>query len=129
MAFLEHKPNKTLFHYTSEEGFLGIIASKQLWFSDLGQSNDPRELHIGFEQVSDAISSIAQKEFQGSRGDFLWVLRDQIKKFLSDGRFYAVLQSLETSFQCGESTGRVVLEFQLDLSRHHCPGWTVVFRK
>lgn len=58
MAYLEYKPHGTLHHYTTEEGFLGIIESKKIWLSDLKTSNDPRELTFGIDRITPKIYKI-----------------------------------------------------------------------
>jgi hypothetical protein len=51
MTYQEFQVSTTSFHYTSEEGFRGIIESKKLWFSDLRSTNDPRELVLGLARI------------------------------------------------------------------------------
>jgi hypothetical protein len=55
MAYLEYRPTKPLFHYTSEAGFHGILTSKQLWLSNIERLNDPRELTFGYDNVFKAL--------------------------------------------------------------------------
>lgn len=63
MAFLEYRPTQTLYQYCSVEGFKGIIASKALWCSDLANSNDPRELKLGFEHFVNALTRFRLAEY------------------------------------------------------------------
>jgi len=71
MAYLQNRPNDTLWHYTTEAGFLGILRAKKLWFSDLAMTNDPRELNIGYQAFVDALDSVRRKDFPGDNGKFL----------------------------------------------------------
>lgn len=41
--FYKEVPHKTLFHYTTQNGLLGIIESKSLWLSDNQYMNDMTE--------------------------------------------------------------------------------------
>lgn len=38
-----------LYHYTSKEGFLGIIENKMLWASEILYMNDGKETYVAFE--------------------------------------------------------------------------------
>ncbi len=49
-----------VYHYTSLEGFVGIVSSRSLWLSDYGYLNDKRELTYGTDLVSAAIQHISQ---------------------------------------------------------------------
>ncbi|PYC49163.1 hypothetical protein DI396_03720 [Litorivita pollutaquae] len=52
-----------LYHFTSEAGFLGIVASKKLWLCNITKSNDDRELLIGPEVFYDAMSEAFSRDF------------------------------------------------------------------
>ena len=55
MAYLQYHPMNSLFHYTSVEAFSNIMRSGEFWFSDLKESNDPREFDMPKRRVMDAI--------------------------------------------------------------------------
>ncbi|MFT4183899.1 MAG: hypothetical protein QM636_18495 [Rhizobium sp.] len=80
MAILEYQPRQPLYHYCSPAGFEGILKSKVLWFSDLTQMNDPRELNLGFEHFMEALKSVRHGEYQGYRGFFLSVLAGKLSE-------------------------------------------------
>jgi hypothetical protein len=82
LAFLEYKPEGALYHYTSAEGFDGIVGSKHLWFSDLSKMNDPREINLGHDMVLDAIKFVRHNDFVGSRGMHISILYSRIAKYL-----------------------------------------------
>lgn len=42
---LNRPPPETLYHYTSQEGLIGIARSKEIWASGIQFLNDPEELH------------------------------------------------------------------------------------
>ena len=46
-----------LFHYTSLEGFMGIVRGRSMWLTDYGFLNDSRELVHGIELSQELISS------------------------------------------------------------------------
>jgi Protein of unknown function (DUF2971) len=94
MAFLEYRPTKTLYHYTSPAGFSGILASKSLWFSDLTTANDPREVHLGFDKFMSALNSVILKEYPGKKGHFLISLADRLRKYRENTRAYCCCFSL-----------------------------------
>jgi hypothetical protein len=71
LAFLEFTPRQTLYHYTSVDGFVGIIRSHSLWLTDLYNTNDPRELHLGFDKFTSALRAIRENEHSGLKGSFL----------------------------------------------------------
>ncbi|MDM9628488.1 DUF2971 domain-containing protein [Rhizobium sp. S152] len=74
MAHLEYEPTEPLYHYCTPDGFRGILKSKVLWFNDLTQMNDPRELELGLEHFIEALKSVRHNEYEGYRGFFLSIL-------------------------------------------------------
>jgi hypothetical protein len=78
MAFLEFKPTQTVYKYCSSEGFLGLIRSKRLWFSDLASANDPRELRLGYEHFIKALELVRRDNYKGERGSFLPILAERV---------------------------------------------------
>jgi hypothetical protein len=94
MAFLEYRPTRTLYHYTSLAGFSGILASKSLWFSDLSTANDPREVHLGFDKFMTALNSVILEEYPGKKGHFLISLADRLRKYRENARAYCCCFSL-----------------------------------
>ncbi|QRG08700.1 hypothetical protein EZH22_10685 [Xanthobacter dioxanivorans] len=78
MALLEYQPRQPLYHFTSLAGFEGILKSKELWFSDLTQMNDPRELELGFEHFIEALKAVRHNEYEGHRGFFLSILAGRL---------------------------------------------------
>lgn len=48
-------PLRTLYHYTTQEGLLGIIESRSIWASEIRYLNDTTEFQTGLEVVSAAL--------------------------------------------------------------------------
>jgi hypothetical protein len=94
MAFLEYRPTQTLFHYTSVDGFFGILKSKHLWFSDLASSNDPRELKFGLQHFVDALRSVRNNEYRGERGRFLSLLEERFTDYHQNAHAFCCCFSL-----------------------------------
>ena len=40
-----------IYHYTSQSAYLNIIKEKELWLSDIGTLNDPKEIIFGLEVI------------------------------------------------------------------------------
>jgi Protein of unknown function (DUF2971) len=79
------KPTRTLFHYTSIEGLMGIVDAKALWASEVRYLNDAQELyHFG----SLANQQILQAQGTNSDTEGLEILRqfgEWLKERLSSG--------------------------------------------
>lgn len=88
MAFLEFNPRGNLYHYCPLGAFEAILSSKSLWMSDLGLTNDPRELNLGLSQILEAIQSVRHLEYSGDRGIFLSVLWAKIDGFHRNLRIF-----------------------------------------
>lgn len=90
MAYLEYRPNSPLFVYTDIAGFEGVIRSKKLWLSDVTALNDPRELVLGRQMLSDAIDQFDNYKMVN-------VTKREMASFLADlFRF----QRLSTCYAC-----------------------------
>lgn len=53
---------KVVYHYTSLEGFIGIVKGRSIWMSDFSYLNDRRELTYGADLVKNAIRRISESE-------------------------------------------------------------------
>jgi hypothetical protein len=62
-------PPRELFHYTSPEGFIGIVTSKSLWASDMLSLNDASEAAYPYKLIADVLDthhlSVPEKHRQG----------------------------------------------------------------
>jgi len=94
MAFLEFKPTQILYKYCSSDGFLGMIKSKRLWFSDLASANDPREIKLGYERLQEAIELIRKENYKGEQGAFLSVLSEHLTRVYKSQRAFCSCLSL-----------------------------------
>ena len=95
MAFIEYKPTQSLFQYCSREGFFGILKSKNLWFSDLASSNDPREIKFGYDKFIEALKSVRHDEYRGERGLFLSILAGRLAPYHKNVQAFCSCFSLE----------------------------------
>src|SRR4029077_713313 len=55
---LEEKPNKPLYHYTTQSGLLGIVGQKEIWATHTQYLNDTREGLHAVEMVHRRIKSL-----------------------------------------------------------------------
>jgi hypothetical protein len=55
---LFYYPTETLYHYTSVEALLNILATKTMWATDLQHTNDPMDLRHGENVISAALDAI-----------------------------------------------------------------------
>ena len=73
---------KTIYHYTSQEGLLGIIQSTKLWASSIRHLNDAAELNYATELIENRLESYTQdktrewKEFTKRIPRYLALLRE-----------------------------------------------------
>lgn len=91
MAYLEYTPSTPLFHYTSYEGFKGIIDSGAFWLSDLTCcSNDPREQSMAKEKIIKAISRFDQLQLPKQVREQTQVLTDQLLRQLDIQQIFSL---------------------------------------
>ncbi|NMG38535.1 DUF2971 domain-containing protein [Chelativorans sp. ZYF759] len=88
MAYLEHIPTRPLYHYTNEAGFRGILQSRELWLSDLQQSNDPRDLHMGLATLRQIMNNIRVRDYSQKTGDTLAKMIMKITRYFETDRLY-----------------------------------------
>ena len=69
---LSGDPTKTLYHYTTQEGLLGIINGKQIWATHTQYLNDARE----YRHAIDVVTSEIEKRLPNAIGDSHRVLVD-----------------------------------------------------
>ncbi len=55
---VSRKPDGPLFHYTNQEGFLGIINNKEIWLSHTQYLNDQKEYIHAIDLVKDVIDYV-----------------------------------------------------------------------
>ena len=118
-----HPPKTTLYHYTSQKGFLGIINNESFWASNIFFLNDSTELNLSLNYINSLLGklNIKCKDNQSQK-----VIREQITiEFLADikylineaylddqySQFYVIsLTELEDTLSqwrgyCGENSG------------------------
>lgn len=62
---------KVLYHYTSLEGFMGIINSRAVWMTEFSYLNDRREVNYGLELLLDTLKNILLNEENADVRDLL----------------------------------------------------------
>jgi len=116
--FYKEVPHKTLFHYTTQNGLLGIIESKSLWLSDNQYMNDMTEYNHTIDLVKDELKK---------RG------YEKIRKFLDtiDSGFDTLLENIKEKhpiYVCSFSEkGNLLSQW-----RGYCPnggGYSIGFDK
>jgi hypothetical protein len=94
MAYFEYRPTQTLFQYTSADGLSGILKSKHLWFCDLRAANDPRELHLGHDSVTQALNSLLQSDLRASNRQKLSQLVEYLTGYFDRVQIFCACLSL-----------------------------------
>ena|SRR5258708_39538457 len=94
MAFLEYRPTQTVYKYCSSDGFLGIVKSKRLWFSDLALANDPREIKLGYDHFMEALKLVGQENYKSELGVFLSILAKHVARVHANQRLFCCCFSL-----------------------------------
>ncbi len=64
---LNRKIEKTLYHYTTQEGFLGIIKNKEIWASHTQYLNDQKEYVHAIDLVKHVLENARSRFFSPSR--------------------------------------------------------------
>lgn len=52
----------TVYHYTSLEGFMGIVGSRSVWMTEFAYLNDRREIRYGLDLLLDEVSAMSDGE-------------------------------------------------------------------
>lgn len=83
-----------LYHYTTDVGLRGILASGNIWLTDIFSLNDPSELRHGFLLAADALDSKVKDASPVCQG-FAKIFRNSINKGIEQTAHY---------FSCSFST-------------------------
>jgi hypothetical protein len=94
MAFLEFTPRQVLYQFCSVEAFGSLLASKALWCTDLASANDPRELHLGFQHLLEAMTFVRENEYNGRVGGFFETLMAEVKSGSARQQFFCTCLTL-----------------------------------
>jgi hypothetical protein len=84
-SFAEHlqqTPHGRLYHYTSQEGLLGIVKSGTLWATNISYMNDATEFHQPRNMLRDCVSEELERQAKtaGAPVDRLELLRGKLNK-------------------------------------------------
>jgi hypothetical protein len=74
----DHPLPKPLYHYTTQEGFLGIVKTGELWASKIHYMNDAREFSLGLDIARQEIKLILKDPDSTLDKDKLRRMRDEI---------------------------------------------------
>jgi hypothetical protein len=100
--------NEPLWHYTSQQGLLGILRTKKLWATNIRYLNDSRE----YIHALDVRQKEIERRLKGSTGP-----RAHLRKYLLDH-----LQSYRTRFE-HDDTGGSLFVFSLSACRDDLSQW------
>jgi len=68
---LYREPPKTLYHYTTQRGLLGIIENKEIWASHTQYLNDAREYRHALEMVREELSLMKKQGLSSEQEHFI----------------------------------------------------------
>jgi hypothetical protein len=68
----------TVYHYTSLEGFLGIVRSRSVWMTDFAYLNDRREVRYGLDLLLEAVNELQETVVQKDVKDLLSTWSDKL---------------------------------------------------
>jgi hypothetical protein len=94
MAYLEYTPRQNLYQFCSAESFRKVLASKVLWCTDLASANDPRELHLGYQHLLEAMKFVRENEYAEPAGEFLEKIISDVTSGSTRQRFFCACFSL-----------------------------------
>lgn len=78
---LQLAPNSfpsTVYHYTSLEGFVGIVSNRSVWMTEFAYLNDRREVRYGLDLILETVSALLKTEANESVRDLLSTWKEQL---------------------------------------------------
>lgn len=57
-----HSLPATVYHYTSLEGFIGIVSNRSVWMTEFAYLNDRREVRYGLDLVLETVNALLETE-------------------------------------------------------------------
>jgi hypothetical protein len=77
---LQREPPKTLYHYTTHGGLLGIISNREIWASHTQYLNDVREFRHAIQIVEEQLSTMKlEYSLDQERIDLLGEMEEALK--------------------------------------------------
>lgn len=64
--FFETKPEEVLFHYTTQQGLIGIIQNKSLWATKIQYLNDAKEMSLTAELVKSRLHKLMKPHWDAN---------------------------------------------------------------
>jgi hypothetical protein len=77
---MSESPPETLFHYTSQQGLLGMLQGRELWATKVYYLNDGREIAHGFDVARAYLEGRPHFKDEGESGLLLRTLHDYIDR-------------------------------------------------
>tara|TARA_R110000850_G_scaffold3067_2_gene14422 strand:- start:1887 stop:2999 length:1113 start_codon:yes stop_codon:yes gene_type:complete len=68
----------TVYHYTSLEGFMGIVSSRSVWMTEFAYLNDRREIRYGLDLLSNEIGAMLDGEITEQVRDLLLAWKEKL---------------------------------------------------
>lgn len=68
----------TVYHYTSLEGFVGIVSNRSVWMTEFAYLNDRREVRYGLDLVLEAVNALLDTEADESVRNLLSTWKEQL---------------------------------------------------
>ncbi|TXT36351.1 MAG: hypothetical protein FD135_4348, partial [Comamonadaceae bacterium] len=68
----------TIYHYTSIEGFLGIVRTRSVWMTDFSYLNDRREVRYGLDLLLEVVNAMHSTATRGDVQCLLSAWRDKL---------------------------------------------------
>ena len=82
-TILATSPPETLFHYTTQEGLLGIIKSKELWATKIHFLNDSKEYALALELAQSQLEGYLKKAVSTLEKDVFETSLEELEKIVS----------------------------------------------
>lgn len=86
LRLVSETPPELIYHYTSLDGFLGIVNSRSIWMTDFAYLNDYREARYGLDLLLEAINDMRAKTVRSDVQNLLSVWKEKLG--MSTSRVY-----------------------------------------
>lgn len=105
-------PVKTIYHYTSIEGFMGILDSRSLWFTDYSYLNDRKELCHGIDVIRRVAGEIQEQSSNAKTCKLLSSWQDNLQT-IDNGVWIASFSSDGDSLSQWRAYGGIAIGFDI----------------
>jgi hypothetical protein len=120
LQLIETKIPAFVYHYTSLEGFAGIVQSRSVWLSDYSYLNDKHELTYGTDLICEVAAKMHESEDKAIVLELLQTWRKNIEQF-GNRVCIASFSAEDDSLSQWRSYGPIALGFEThNLAMHTC---------